>query len=82
MRRRVKLTISVLIVLVGLAFFTLAPVYTWPTGPPAVIGGKVVHPTMDVSSSYYFLGFGLMSVNTVCGHRYYFELNRALNVSC
>ncbi|HEV2138032.1 MAG TPA: hypothetical protein VGR53_04265 [Nitrososphaerales archaeon] len=81
MKRRYKLTVAALVLFAGL-FFVLAPVYQWALAPPS-LNPPHTPPTMNVSPSYYYLGFGLVSIN-ICGHQsYFFEWNWGrVNFNC
>lgn len=82
MKRGSMIAASLLFLLVVLLLFVLAPVFTIAVGAPVSFGGKTVLPTANVSPSYYYLGFGVMSID-LCGHQSLFFLwNRGYDVSC
>ncbi len=80
--KRSRVAVVTVLLLASVSFFFLAPVYSVPIGAPTAFQGRTVLPRAGVSASYYYLGFGVVSVN-LCGHqRLSFEVDRGLNFSC
>ncbi len=84
MKRNGKLTVVLLLVVVGVSFFLLAPVHYYYVGPPSPnpTSPYDMRPVVIVSLSFYYLGFGVVSEN-LCGHNgYYFQWNWNVGFDC
>lgn len=75
------MAVGVVLLSAALSIFLFAPVYQWAISPP-LTNPPHTPPTMNVSPSYYYLGFGLVSLN-ICGHQsYFFTWHRGVSFSC